>query len=196
MKTILFSLSILLFLASCQAKTEQAEDATLSSAVTSVADVQTDGYQKLTKGSIARLANDTAKEDPDSLAVEEYEIECYVWANTYKATTIVETEEGDQFELHIDITLKDFDFDDYVGTINMYLSGCEDQMFRGTIKAKAQRNYVTVFFNENVEGMEDLFKKGDKLVQFEISYGEYIASWFAPMFDYVDEYTVLSLENK
>lgn len=196
MKTILFSLSILLFLASCQAKTEQAEDATLSSAVTSVADVQTDGYQKLTKGSIARLANDTAKEDPDSLAVEESEIECYVWANTYKATTIVETEEGDQFELHIDITLKDFDFDDYVGTINMYLSGCEDQMFRGTIKAKAQRNYVTVFFNENVEGMEDLFKKGDKLVQFEISYGEYIASWFAPMFDYVDEYTVLSLENK
>ena len=128
MKTILFSLSILLFLASCQAKTEQAEDATLSSAVTSVADVQTDGYQKLTKGSIARLANDTAKEDPDSLAVEESEIECYVWANTYKATTIVETEEGDQFELHIDITLKDFDFDEVNGSDDSsYFTGYEEE---------------------------------------------------------------------
>lgn len=121
--------------------------------------------------------------------------DCYVWSNTYLATTAVEDEEGDQFELYIAITLKEYENDDYTGTIHIYLSGCEDQMFKGTVKASARQNYVTVYFDENVDGMEEMFRKGDKLVRFEIAYGEYVASWFEPMNDYVDEYTILSLQS-
>lgn len=184
----------MVIIAACQSKPEQAEDTPISADLTSITDVQSGVNANKTslKKTVKKLeeqANDSTETDTESL-------DCYVWTNTYLATTAFEDQEGDQFELHIAITLNELENNDYNGTIHMYLSGCEEQMFKGTVTAKATSNYVVVYFDKDVEGMDDMFKKGDKLVQFEFAYGEYVASWFAAMNDYVDEYTVLSLANK
>lgn len=193
MKSLVYSIGLILLLASCQAKPDRTEDVKSTSALTSVGGDEGEG--KLAKTSMKKVVEKLDNAVSDSTEVEGTGLDCYVWTNTYLATTVVEDEEGDKFDLTIAITLKEDEQNEYSGTIHMYLSGCEDQMFKGTVKAKAQKNYVTVFFDENVDGMEEMFKKNDKLVQFEISYGEYVASWFAPMNDYVDEYTVLSLQK-
>lgn len=190
-------LGIALLLASCQAKPEQTDDSQMSAMNTSLTDVQLSEKSAVNqKKSTVKSIGDSLTAEVDSLELEEgNDLECYVWSNTYLATTIVEDEEGDQFELYVAISLNDYEKNDYTGTIHIYLSGCEEQMYKGKVTAKAQHNFVTVYFDENVDGMEEMFKKGDKLVKFEISYGEYIASWFAPMNDFVDEYTVLSLQK-
>lgn len=192
MKTIFYSLLLVVFLASCQAKSEQVDDAQSGMTAPSLNDVQPGDASP--NASLKRVVNNL-EEANDSTKTDSLTIGCYDWANTYLATTMVEDEEGDQFELYTAITLKDEEKGEYIGTIQIYLSGCEEQKFEGSVKAKAERNYVTVFFDEDIDGMEDMFKKGDKLVRFEISYGEYVASWYQAMNDYVDEYTILSLQN-
>lgn len=192
MKTIFYSLLLVVFLASCQAKSEQVDDAQSGLTAPSLNDVQSGDASP--NASLKRVVNNL-EEANDSTETDSLAIGCYDWANTYLATTMVEDEEGDQFELYTAITLKDEEKGEYIGTIQIYLSGCEDQKFQGSVKAVAERNYVTVFFDEDIDGMEDMFKKGDKLVRFEISYGEYVASWYQAMNDYVDEYTILSLQN-
>ena len=192
MKTIFYSLLLVVFLASCQAKSEQVDDAQSGMTAPSLNDVQPGDASP--NASLKRVVNNL-EEANDSTETDSLTIGCYDWANTYLATTMVEDEESDQFELYTAITLKDEEKGEYIGTIQIYLSGCEEQKFEGSVKAKAERNYVTVFFDEDIDGMEDMFKKGDKLVRFEISYGEYVASWYQAMNDYVDEYTILSLQN-
>lgn len=183
--------SFLLF-AACQAKTEQADDTNVITETSLVNDMNS-GSSLSARKSLSEVAASKKVEQTDSLDIDANSSVSYVWANTYLATTDVVSQEGDHFELHIAITLKEDEGDDYTGTINMFLSGCEDEMFRGTVKAKAEHNYVTVYFDEDVDGMDEMFNQGEKLVKFEIAYGEYVASWFNAMTPYVDEYTVLSL---
>jgi len=195
MKSVKFCIILLLILVSCQAKTDQVEDTQLSVNTVNISDAQVTESVSTPKASLKKIVTNSNKEESDSVSVDSLSLGCYEWANTYLATTAVEDEEGDLFELYTAITLEDYDVNEYKGKIHIYLSGCEEEMFQGTVTALAEHNYVTVFFDQNVDGMEQMFKKGDKLVKFEISYGEYVASWFAPMNDYVDEYTVLSLQR-
>jgi len=195
MKVFFYCIATLVVFIACQGKPEQAEDASLVGSMTSVSDVQGNDNVKLSKASVKKVVDKLSAEG-DSIVLDVDSIDCYSWANTYLATTAVEDEEGDQFELYTSITLKALEKSDYTGTIGIYLSGCEEQEIRGTVTAKAKGNSVTVYFDQNIDGMEELFKKGDKIVQFEISYGEYVASWYSCMNDFVDEYTVLSLLNK
>lgn len=192
MKLLNYSIITLLFLASCQAKTEQADDAVVHSKAQPITDLNT--VEALSSGkSFAQVASSRKAEIPDTLENVEKSLDCYVWSNTYLATTDVVSEEGDHYELHIAITLNEGDGDNYTGVIEMFLSDDEDGAFRGSVKANAEQNFVTVYFDKNIEGMEDMFKNGDKLVQFDYSYGEIVASWFGVMSPYVDEYTILSL---
>jgi|GEM_PF-7128451 len=195
MKINVFSIAALMAFASCQSKPEQPEETALASASATISDVQGADNPKLSKTSLKKVV-DKLSAETDTIVANVDSIDCYSWANTYLATTAVEDEEGDQFELYTSITLKEVENSLYEGTISIFLSGCEEQQIRGTVTAKAQRNYVTVCFDQNIDGMEELFKKGEKIVQFEITYGEYVASWYSCMNDFVDEYTVLSLQNK
>lgn len=194
MKLLNYGVATLLLLAACQSKTEQADEAVVLTKAVAVSDLNS-GVALSTNKSMSQIAVPKKPQVPDSLAVEETEIGCYTWTNTYLATTDIMSEEGDHYELHIAITLTEEETDSYKGYIEMFLSDCEDQTFQGTVKAVAEKNYVTVYFEKNVDGMEDMFKKGDKLVQFEYSFGEIVASWFGVMSPYVDEYTVLSLAH-
>lgn len=191
MNKLYYTILSLLLLSACQAKTEQVKESQSGAATTSVVDVL--HHARASKTSPKRVISKNDSVAVDSTDLDIANLECYVWANTYVATTLVEDDNGEQFELKTEISLKDNELNLYDGSIRIYLSGSEDEAFRGTVTAVAQKNYITVYFDENVDGMEDMFKKGEKLVKFEISYGEYIASWFTPMNDYVDEYSVLSL---
>lgn len=192
MKPIKYGVAALLILAACQSKPEQADDAVVITKAVAVSDL-TSGEALSTNKSVSQIAIPKKVQVPDSLSNDEKEIGCYTWANTYLATTDVVTEEGDHFELQIAINLTEEESDNYSGIIEMGLSDCDDVMFRGAIKAVAEKNYVTVYFEKNLDGVEDMFKKGDKLVQFDYSFGEIVASWFSVMSPYVDDYTILSL---
>lgn len=197
MKPTSFILGALLFLVSCNNSPENNEQTHNDNSTQAVP-----GNSKSKADSLPTTAAKSDKtkkqreEDTESIKSLNDDLECYDWNNTYIATTMVEDEEGDQFELYICINLNNTEKqNEYKGEIKMFLSGCEDQTFSGTVSAKAEYNHVTVYFDKNLEGMEDMFNHDDKLVMFEIAYGEYVASWFAPMHDYVDEYTLLSLGN-
>lgn len=195
MKSLLFFFTIVLILTACQAKPEQTDDSQNIATISPMNDLSSvDQHGAARKASVKNVLAIKGEEN-DSTEVDDDRVECYMWANTYIATSIVEDEEGDQFELNVVISLKDQEYDRYTGTISIYLEGSENQMLQGTVSAVAQRNYVTVVFEDDIDGMEELFKKGEKLVKFEISYGEYVASWYSAMNDFVDEHTVLSLQQ-
>lgn len=133
-----------------------------------------------------QLANDSLQNDSVSVG-------CYRWDNEYYASTKVTNEaNGVQYDMNVIITLKEDETDKYSGGMVLYVD--EENFVEAYVEGEAEGNHITLYYVEDEENTTgDIFKDHDKLVLFELSEGEYSASWYKSMHRFVNETTVISI---
>lgn len=134
-------------------------------------------------------------EEADTLVTDSVAaIDCYRWNQEYLAcTNMLNEEDGETFSLNIQITLQESPkTGEYNGGLLLYVD--EENFVEAAVVGLAEGNHITVYYQEDRENTTGtLFKHNDKLVKFEILEGEITASWYAPMHNFVDESTVISI---
>lgn len=136
--------------------------------------------------------NATDSIDTDSISEP---IDCYRWNHEYNASTkMINEEDGTPFDLNILITLQETrNSDEYEGGMVLYVD--EENFVEAAVVGLAEGNHIIVYYKEDRENTTGtLFKHNDKLVMFEVTTGEILASWYTPMHDFVDESTVISIK--
>ncbi len=133
-----------------------------------------------------QLANDTLQNDSMSVG-------CYRWDSEYYASTKVTNEaNGSLYDMNIIITLKEDETDKYSGGMVLYVD--DENFVEAYVEGEAEGNHITLYYVEDEENTTgDIFKDHDKLVLFELSEGEYSASWYKAMHRFVNETTVISI---
>lgn len=134
------------------------------------------------------------KNDSDSLAVDSVAeaLACYEWDHEYQAKTKIEEENGEEYELRVYITLLEPRGNEYEGGLVLYID--EENFVEATIRGHAEGNHISIFYVESEQNTtDDIFKDGDKLVDFALENGEYTASWHKPMHAFVNNYTTIAI---
>lgn len=134
------------------------------------------------------LAQDTTSVDSTEM------IGCYRWDSEYYATTRVRNDvDNSEYDMNVMITLQPTNDDRiYTGGILLYVD--EENFVEAYVEGQAEGNHITIFYVEDEENTTgDLFSEHDKLALFELSEGEYSASWYKPMHRFVNETTVISI---
>ncbi|MBQ0049602.1 MAG: hypothetical protein KBT12_05130 [Bacteroidales bacterium] len=134
------------------------------------------------------------QEANDSLATDSaaIPIACYEWDHEYQAKTKIEEENGDEYELRVYITLLEPRGNEYEGGLVLYID--EENFVEATIRGHAEGNHISIFYVESEQNTtDDIFKDGDKLVDFALENGEYTASWHTPMHPFVNNFTTIAI---
>lgn len=201
-RTLISSATILLCMVSCANKDDKViviGDITASN-ISETEVPKTLSVAKKKKANIDTLSIDSLALDSmayDSLLHQDLEfgknIACYNWGGEYIASSQIKSDiDNSEYEINILITLLNSPSSDYIGGLVLYVD--EENFVEAVIKGKAEGNHITLYYeedNQNTTG--DLFKDGDKLVTFELSSGEYVASWYKAMHRFVNESTVISI---
>lgn len=181
--------SALIFLAlSC---TKQSDKVNIITGSPTPATVEMDGQSQLTSIVKRNQGSEADTLSSDSLLVN---IECYRWDGEFHASTqVVNEEDNSVYDLNILITLYNTTNNDYEGGLVLYID--EENFVEAVVRGKAEGNRITIYYVESEENStENLFKDGDKLVQYELVNGEFSASWYKSMHRFVNEHTVISMK--
>ena len=142
----------------------------------------------IAKKHLEELAADSLANDSINNSISE----CYRWDREFQAVTKMTNEDGSEFEMNIIIDLDLVEDDQYAGSLVLYID--DDNYVEAAISGKAEGNHINIYYVENKENTtRDLFKDKDKLVKFELADGEYSASWYESMANFVDDNTILSI---
>lgn len=185
---VLSLLSVFFVLASCSGKEESS---TYFSRDASINVVDAPAKKALTKAARRAHIDEVADSIPaDSLASSPDA--CYRWDREFTASTPLNDNDGNPVELHMLITLNEPQGNHYFGGIVLFVD--ESTFVEAELEGIAEGNHITIYYVEsdaNTTG--ELFKDREKLVTFTIEDGEYTASWYAPMHQFVNESTVIAI---
>lgn len=185
---VLSILSAVLVMISCSGKEESAS---FFSRDVSIGVVDAPAKKALTKA--ARRAHiDNQNDSIPSDSIVNVLDACYRWDREFTASTPLKDNDGNPVELHMLITLNEPRGNHYFGGIVLYVD--ESTFVEAELEGIAEGNHITIYYIEsdaNTTG--DLFSDHEKLVTFTIENGEYTASWYAPMHQFVNESTIIAI---
>lgn len=185
---VLSLLALVLFLTACSGKEETA---TIFSKSAQIGVVDAPAPKALSKAVRRARINETA----DSLLNDSTQLQmdaCYRWDREFSATTQLNDNDGNPVELHLLITLGEPRGNHYMGGIVLYVD--ETTFVEAELEGVAEGNHITIYYVESENNTTgDLFDDHEKLVTFTIEQGEYTASWYKTMHQFINETTVIAI---
>lgn len=130
--------------------------------------------------------------DTDSIAHDTIiATQCYRWDREFRASTQALDEDGKPFEYNIFINLQPSISDLYQGEMTL----CADnyEILTVLVEGHAEGNHITMYYVEELDTETNVFAPNDKLVKVELVDGNYEASWYRPMHNFVDGNTIFSI---
>lgn len=185
---VLSTICLIIVLVSCSGKED---NATFFSRDVSIGIVDAPSNRALSKAAKRAHIDDTLDSITSDSLVSVLDA-CYRWDREFSASTPLNDNDGNPVELHLLITLAEPHGNHYLGGMVLFVD--ESNFVEAELEGIAEGNHITIYYLEsdaNTTG--DLFKNHEKLVTFSIEDGEYTASWYAPMHQFVNESTIIAI---